>query len=222
MLYCPLRSPVSFSKRLPSGTSRSVNASAASSIASLRQATRCTGPSSRRDRWRCQMASASLSRKDRSTGLIITRNVINATRYQGRSASAACHTRATRQGAQRAVTVTQGHSPADGLHRRSHRSPAKPGDRTSKLVMRVRFPPPAPGIRPRSGLFFDVRLHLAGPSAGPACHTRATRTPGSCAFLPAFRFLCWLVRGAVYRADERAESLGDRLVAVAGGVLVDH
>jgi hypothetical protein len=52
----------------------------------------------------------------------------------------ACHTRATRRGAQGVATVTHGQVGADDQDRRSRRSAAKLGDRTSKLVMRVRFP----------------------------------------------------------------------------------
>ncbi len=56
-------SPESISSRLPGGASRSPKLSAAASIASLRQAMRCVGPSNLLDRCRCQTASVSLSRK---------------------------------------------------------------------------------------------------------------------------------------------------------------
>jgi hypothetical protein len=82
MLCCPARSAASFSSRFPGGTVRSARVSAASSIASFRQAARCKGGSSFRDRLRRQMASVSLSRKDRSTHPMLTRRVINATRSQ--------------------------------------------------------------------------------------------------------------------------------------------
>ena len=52
----------------------------------------------------------------------------------------ACHTRATRQGAQGVTTVTHGQVDAGEQDRRSRRSADIPGDQTSKLVMRVRFP----------------------------------------------------------------------------------
>jgi len=55
----------------------------------------------------------------------------------------ACHIHATRQGAQGSATVTHGQSPAADQDRRSRRSAARPRDRSSKLVMRVRFPSPA-------------------------------------------------------------------------------
>src|SRR5258708_1465208 len=83
MLYCPALSPESFSRRLPGGTRRASNRSAASSIASLRQATRCTEASSLRDLRRSQTASVPESRTDRSTLSMITHSVINAQRYHG-------------------------------------------------------------------------------------------------------------------------------------------
>lgn len=43
MLYCPLRSPRSFSSRLPGGTVRSSRTSAASRISNFRSAARCVG-----------------------------------------------------------------------------------------------------------------------------------------------------------------------------------
>src|SRR5579875_950712 len=81
MLYWPARSPASFSSRCPGGTRRSASTSAASSMASLRQAARCSGGSSLRERLRCQTASVSLSPNDRSTRLMITQSVISAPRY---------------------------------------------------------------------------------------------------------------------------------------------
>ena len=56
-----------FSSRFPGGTRRSDSISAASNIASFRQAARCNGRSSLGARLRCQTASVSLSRKERST-----------------------------------------------------------------------------------------------------------------------------------------------------------
>jgi hypothetical protein len=45
---------------------------------------------------------------------------------------------------------------------------------------------------------------------------------GSGALLPSFRLVGRLRRGAAHVADKGAERLGDGLVTVAGGVLVDH
>jgi hypothetical protein len=66
--------------------------------------------------------------------------------------SGACHIRATRRGAQGVTTVTHGQLGADDQDRRSRRSATRPSARTSKLVMRVRFPSsalrsaPVPGV----------------------------------------------------------------------------
>lgn len=57
MLCWPPRSPDNFSSLLPGGISRSLKFSAASSIASFRQAMCCVGPSSLRERCRRQMAA---------------------------------------------------------------------------------------------------------------------------------------------------------------------
>jgi hypothetical protein len=65
-------------------------------------------------------------------------------RSHRRERLSACHMRATRQGAQRIATVTHGQVDADNQDRCSCRSADKSGDRTSKLVMRVRFPSSAP------------------------------------------------------------------------------
>ena len=75
MLYCPQRSPRSFSSRLPGGILASSRVSAASNINSLRSAARWVCWSSRRERSRRQTRSVSLSAKERST------NQYNATRY---------------------------------------------------------------------------------------------------------------------------------------------
>jgi hypothetical protein len=61
-------------------------------------------------------------------------------RSHRRERLSACHMRATRQGAQRIATVAHGQVDADNQDRCSCRSADKSGDRTSKLVMRVRFP----------------------------------------------------------------------------------
>jgi len=52
----------------------------------------------------------------------------------------ACHIRATCRSAQGSATVTHGQLGSGDQDRCSRRSAARPGDRTSKLVMRVRFP----------------------------------------------------------------------------------
>lgn len=57
----------------------------------------------------------------------------------------ACHGRATCRGAQGIATVTHGHVGADDQARRLRRSAAKQGDRTSRLVMRVRRVQIGPG-----------------------------------------------------------------------------
>jgi hypothetical protein len=57
-----------------------------------------------------------------------------------------CHIRAPRQGKRRSATVTHRLSSPPDQGERFRRSRRKPHDRTSKLVMRVRFPSPAPGF----------------------------------------------------------------------------
>jgi hypothetical protein len=59
----------------------------------------------------------------------------------------ACNIRAIRRGAQGVATVTHGQVGAGDQDRHSRRSAANPGARTSKLVMRVRFPSSAPAHR---------------------------------------------------------------------------
>jgi hypothetical protein len=70
----------------------------------------------------------------------------------------ACHARATRQGAARSAAVTHGHSPTPDQDHRSRRSSCESGDRTSKLVMRVRFPSSALFIaaHPTNSVFFSL------------------------------------------------------------------
>ena len=58
--------------------------------------------------------------------------------------------RATYVPAQRLATVTHGQVGANDQEQRSRRSSARLGDRTSKLVMRVRFPSSAPSSAPIS------------------------------------------------------------------------
>jgi hypothetical protein len=54
-----------------------------------------------------------------------------------------CHTCATSDGERRSAAVTHGRSARVYLHRCYRSSPAGQSDRSSKLVMRVRFPSPA-------------------------------------------------------------------------------
>jgi hypothetical protein len=79
------------------------------------------------------------------------------------------HIRARYRDDQRARTVNQGSSDAHDQHICSSTSGRADHNRSSKLVMRVRFLSPVPGLRRRSGLFFSVRLRFAGPLAGSAC-----------------------------------------------------
>jgi hypothetical protein len=55
----------------------------------------------------------------------------------------ACHTRSTRHGEQRSVTGTDGDSRASDQDPHPRRSRGRSCYRSSKLVMRVRFPSPA-------------------------------------------------------------------------------
>ena len=84
-----------------------------------------------------------------------------------------CHTRATRQGDSGSVTVTTGNrSRSDQERLRAAQADAR--HRTSKLVMRVRFPSPAL-ILPGQGIF-SARAHV--PRSEPdrvSCHIRAPR-----------------------------------------------
>ena len=96
-------------------------------------------------------------------------------------------------------------------------------DRSSKLVMRVRFPSPALLYRPRSGHVSRAGL-LSTPGArtGFVPHTCHTRTL-SRVTLAAFLLLVRCFRGFLpYLADQRSECLRDRPVPVSRGVLVDH
>jgi hypothetical protein len=95
---------------------------------------------------------------------------------QGTSARAI---RAIRRGAQGLTTVTHGQVDADDQDRCSRRSPGMPGDRTSKLVMRVRFPSPAP-IFCCSQKHFDSFSGLARRPTTLSCHTRAMKTLSPC------------------------------------------
>jgi hypothetical protein len=79
---------------------------------------------------------------------------------------------------ERRTRVIRGHSrakpiPAD-LHRRCS---AEPPPEPSKLVMRVRFPSPAPMLPAQLRYGFPViAAHLTERATGSACHTRATTT----------------------------------------------
>lgn len=99
MLYCPARSPRSFSSRLPGGILASSSVSAASRINSLRSAAYWVFGSSRRECSRRQTRSVSLSANERSTPTSITQRVITAPRYMrcpycakrgGRSRTSTC------------------------------------------------------------------------------------------------------------------------------------
>ena len=90
----------------------------------------------------------------------------------------ACHTRAIRRGVRGLATVTHGQVGADDQHRCSRRSAAVSGARTSKLVMRVRFPSSAL-ILYCSERFFDILSSLTCRTTAPSCHTRATKASGS-------------------------------------------
>ena len=76
MLYCPSRSPRSFSSRFPGGTRRSSSDSAASRSNNLRSAGRCTGGGNFFTRSRRNRRSVSLSRK-----VCIIHVDVNAVRY---------------------------------------------------------------------------------------------------------------------------------------------
>jgi len=81
MLYCPARSPTSFSRRLPGGTRRSPSDCAASKSNNFRSALRWRGranllPGSRRKR-----RSVSVSRKPRIMPAIVTGRANNVKRY---------------------------------------------------------------------------------------------------------------------------------------------
>jgi|HubBroStandDraft_1064217.scaffolds.fasta_scaffold08077_5 hypothetical protein len=93
------------------------------------------------------------------------------------SAPVACHIRATRYGDQRSVTVTHGQEHPAELHRRFRWSPDVACYRSSKLVMRVRFPSPAPpGHRHLSKAFeFRQRRIIHGPDHSEAAGERASR-----------------------------------------------
>ena len=82
-LCCPLRSPRSFSNRLPGGTLRSSRTSAASRISNFRNAARWVLKSSLLERSRRQTRSVSLSANDLNTVANITRGVNNVKRYRG-------------------------------------------------------------------------------------------------------------------------------------------
>jgi hypothetical protein len=95
--------------------------------------------------------------------------------------AAACHTCHT----PRCPAVNHGHSRTlqrRNQDRRSRRSEYVPWDRTSKLVMRVRFPSSALIISCWSVTFFGVRLNVIGwlPGVG-APHTRRWCRPGRAA-----------------------------------------
>jgi len=92
-------------------------------------------------------------------------------------------------------------------------------NRSSKLVMRVRFPSSALGVPCWSVAFFGVR--------NGACLTDSSRPRATRAFALRFPLLAFsgirlLVCGVPHVAHERPEGLRDGLVVVAGGVLVNQ
>ena len=96
------------------------------------------------------------------------------------STLSACHTRATCQGAHGVATVTHGQVGADNQERRSRRSAPRLSARTSKLVMRVRFPSPALLFSSWSETFFGVRFRpLCGVFRPGVPHGRADHAPCS-------------------------------------------
>jgi hypothetical protein len=96
-------------------------------------------------------------------------------------------------------------------------------DRPSKLVMRVRFPSPAPPRKPRSQacVSFPV-MRLGDPQSG-SCYARATRPDAHAPRSPGSGWSSGAssASGRTSRLNV-PKHLGDGLVPVAGGVLVDH
>ena len=119
------------------------------------------------------------------------------------STLSACHTRATCQGAHGVATVTHGQVGADNQERRSRRSAPRLSARTSKLVMRVRFPSPALLFSSWSETFFGVRFR-------PLCGVFRPGVPhgsrGSCALLSTFRRFGWLFLGAPARRGRTCQT----------------
>jgi hypothetical protein len=83
-----------------------------------------------------------------------------------------CHLRATNDSIRRSAAVAHGHSPALYLDRRRCSSLGGQGDRSCKLVMRFRLPPPAPLIDRQFSNSAAALLKAAGPAVGQI-------TPGS-------------------------------------------
>jgi hypothetical protein len=130
----------------------------------------------------------------------------------------ACHTRAIRQGAQGVATVTHGQVSASDQHRRSRRSARKPSDRTSKLVMRVRFPSSALKV---SGLIKAlIRVFEAG-LAGRLIAFRAINGPLADRHQHARRAVV-IVLAPVLGFDVSVDVAGNDLVRAACLMLVDQ
>jgi hypothetical protein len=86
----------------------------------------------------------------------------------------------------------------------------------SKLVMRVRFPSPAPTEYPQVSRLSSGRMVIIyGVGCSPAGHKRATaRTSDALASLAG--------RPGSHLVHQPAEGLRDGLITVPGGMLVDH
>src|SRR5450755_4870987 len=99
---------------------------------------------------------------------------------------------------------------------------AAKGPKPAKLVMPVRSRSPAPIFQPRSGAVSLPPVPSSRGTRGPGVPHTCHKDAASCALLPSFGVLRWLLHGGARVAHERAERLGDGLVTIAGGVLVDH
>ena len=67
-----------------------------------------------------------------------------------------------------------------------------------------------------------IAAHATDRATRSACHTRATTTADVMHLARPFAACCRFPGDVSHLADERAQSLRDRLVAVTRGVLVDH
>ncbi len=86
-----------------------------------------------------------------------------------------CHARAIRHDDQRSTTVDDAHSPASDQDGSSRWSRAGQPYRSSKLVMRVRFPSPAPTEVPGQGVRRACALRCVSPRASTTSRDWATQ-----------------------------------------------